>query len=147
MTDYGKLADHLKNLRTPAQQQTTHPVVFFESVNAHLTREIEKANVELRKRRLGIIERVFLPSFHGKHCLTFDSELLCTVEVQEDPGKIIAVIFGPPNRIEIARKEYFVGRAPDAHAAPRAGTRTSAGYSPEQVAVEIVSALLTREFA
>ncbi len=143
MTDYSKLADQLKNLRTPAHQQTTHPAAVFESVNAHLTREIEKANVELRKRHLGIIERVFLPSFHGKHCLTFDSELLCTVELMENPGKITAVIFGPPNRIEIARKEYWVGSTPEGQAAAHAGM----GYSPERIAVEIVSALMTRKFA
>jgi len=149
--DYGKLADKLKDSESPAREsqggRKTDPVALFESVKAHVGREIEKANVELRKRRLGTIERVFMPSFHGKLCLTLGSELLCTVELQEAYGRIAVVILGPPNRIEIARKEYLPEGAPAVPPPSESTVKTAYGYGPEQIAVDIVSGLIMREFA
>jgi hypothetical protein len=102
----------------------------YERVKLHVMNEIEKANVEMRKRKLDTIERVFLPSYHGKLCLTSGSELLCTVELQEAKRQITAVITGPPNHQEIARKDFALNE-----------------YHPEQIAVAIVSGLLMGEFS
>jgi hypothetical protein len=136
--DYGKLAQKLSNQRSRAQsaqeagaeRETGHAEV-YERVKLHIMGEIEKANVEMRKRKLNTIERVFLPSFHGKLCLTVGSVLLCTVELQEGKGIIAAVISGPPNALEISRKEFLLFE----------------GRDPEEIAVEIVSGLLMGEFS
>lgn len=136
--DYGKLAQKLSNQRLHAQsvqdagaQRGTGLADVYEHVKVHVISEIEKANVEMRKRKLNTIERVFLPSYHGKLCLTVGSVLLCTVELQEAKELIAAVLSGPPNAMEISRKEFLLYE----------------GCDPEQIAVEIVSGLLMGEFS
>ncbi len=115
MTDYGALADKLKGFREAAKRAKKRParheidpVAFYESVKAQIEQEAGKANIELRKRKLPIIERIFMPSFLGKLSLTFGTALLCNVDLQEAKGRITAVIVGPPNRLEISRKEYVI---------------------------------------
>jgi hypothetical protein len=103
----------------------------YERVKVSLDNEIEEANVELRKRKLATLERVFLPSYQGKVCLTFGSQLLCAVELQQARGQITAVISGPPNAAEISRKVFLL----------------SEGYSPDAIAAEIVSGLLMGKFS
>ena len=132
MTDYGELAQKLSNQRShaqSAQEAGAERGTDFERVKVHASNEIEKANVELRKRKLAIIERLFLPSYHGRLCLSFGS-LLCTAELQEAKGHVTAVITGPPNQQEISRKDFTLNQ-----------------HSPEQIAVEIVSGLLMGEFS
>ena len=136
MTDYGELAQKLSNQRSRAQwdreagvERESDATQIFERVKIHAGNEIEKANAELRKRKLGIIERLFLPSYHGKLCLSFGS-LLCTADLQEAKGNVTAVITGPPNHQEISRKDFALNE-----------------YRPEQIAVEIVSGLLRGEFS
>ena len=136
MTDYGDLADKLSNQRAharPAQEagadRRMDPAVIYERVKLHVSHEIEKANAELRKRRLGIVERLFLPSYHGRLCLSF-GPLLCTADLQEAKGLVTAVITGPPNQQEISRKDFALNE-----------------YRSEQIAVEIVSGLLMGEFS
>jgi hypothetical protein len=138
VTDYGELAQKLSNQRSLADsaqeagaERGVDAAAIYERVKVHASDEIEKANVELRKRKLAIIERLFVPSFRGRLCLTFGSELLCTVELQEPKGQIAAVISGPPNAREISRKEFLLIE----------------GCDPEQIAVEIVSALLMGAFS
>jgi hypothetical protein len=138
VADYGELAQKLSNQRTHAQssqeagaERSTSLADIFEHVKHHVSTEIEKANVEMRKRKLNTIERVFLPSYHGKLCLTVGSVLLCTVELQEAKGQIAAVLSGPPNAQEISRKEFLL----------------TEGCDPERIAVEIVSGLLMGEFS
>ena len=136
--DYSKLAQKLSNQRSDAQSIQHAGVVrgtsladVYEHVKLHVMNEIEKANVEMRKQKLNTIERVFLPSYHGKLCLTVGSVLLCTVELQESKELIAAVISGPPNAQEISRKEFLLFE----------------GCDPEKIAVEIVSGLLIGEFS
>jgi hypothetical protein len=124
VTDYGELAQKLSNQRSRAQWDREAGVV-----KIHAGNEIEKANAELRKRKLGIIERLFLPSYHGKLCLSFGS-LLCTADLQEAKGHVTAVITGPPNHQEISRKDFALNE-----------------HDPEQIAVAIVSGLLMGEFS
>lgn len=136
--DYGELAQKLSNQRSRAQsaqgvaaERATSLDEVYERVKLHVMNEIEKANVEMGKRKLNTIERVFMPSYRGKLCLTLGSQLLCTVELQEAKGHITAVISGPPNAQEISRKEFLLTDGPD----------------PKRIAVEIVSGLLMGEFS
>ena len=138
MTDYGELAQKLSNQRSRAQwdreagvERESDATQIFERVKIHAGNEIEKANAELRKRKLATLERVFLPSYQGKVCLTFGSQLLCAVELQQARGQITAVISGPPNAAEISRKVFLL----------------SEGYSPDAIAAEIVSGLLMGKFS
>jgi hypothetical protein len=155
VTDYGKLADKLKSMRTPARPSQAEsgdprmdPAAFYEMVKAHIVQEMEKANVELRKRKLGVIDRIFLPSFEGKLCLTYGSELLCTVDVQPERERITAVITGPPNAMELSKKEFLINEVSIAQRpASTGGVKIAAGYSPRRIAGEIVSGLMMREFA
>jgi len=138
VTDYGELAQKLSNRRSLAQspqemgtERGPGLADVYERVKLHVNNEIEKANVEMRKRKLNTIERIFMPSFRGKLCLTFGSELLCTVDLQEAKRQITAVISGPPHALEISRKEFLLIE----------------GCDPEWIAVEIVSGLLMGEFS
>ena len=156
MTDYGALADKVSSLaqagssaRKRLARNGIDPAAFYECVKAHVEEEIVKANEELRKRGLSTIERIFIPGFLGRLSMTFGTALLCSVELNESKGRVSAVIFGPPNRCEISRKDYFV--YPDAgHSqdSPIGEAKKAAfGYAPDRIAVEIVSALMMGEFA
>jgi hypothetical protein len=137
VTNYGELADQL-NIRRSHAGKTRDPVAdlgvdgaqIYERVKVLVSHEIEKANIELQKRKLAIIERLFLPSYQGKLCLSFGSELLFIADLQEARGQITAVLQGPPNHQEISRKDFALNE-----------------YRPEQIAVEIVSGLLKGEFS
>jgi hypothetical protein len=136
VTNYGDLADKLINQRSharsaqePGADRRVDPAAIYERVKLLVTHEIEKANPELRKRRLVNIERLFLPSYQGRLCLSF-GPLLCTADLHEAKGLVTAVITGPPNQQEISRKDFALNE-----------------YRPEQIAVEIVSGLLTGEFS
>jgi hypothetical protein len=137
VANYGELADQL-NMRRSHARQTQEPAAdrgvdgaqIYERVKVLMSHEIEKANVELHKRRLALIERLFLPSYQGRLCLSFGSELLCIADLHEAKGQITAVLQGPPNHQEISRKDFALNE-----------------YRPEQIAVEIVSGLLKGEFS
>jgi hypothetical protein len=146
VTDYGKLADRLKGMQSqtnPALAPAPRPKLdigaFYEKVKAHIEAEMERANEELRKRRLSTIERVFVPSFRGRFCMTFGSDLLCSVELLEAKKSISVIISGPPNGYEIAKKEFHFGQ--------EAGRQANSGDSAEQIAAEIVSGLLMGRFS
>ena len=156
MTDYGVLADRLSGSAqagSPARKRLARngidPAAFYESVKVHVEEEVRKANEELRKRGLATIERIFIPGFLGRLSLTFGTTLLCSVELNEPKGRVRAMIFGPPNRSEIARKDfYLIQEAADLQGSPFDETRKAAvGYSPQRIAAEIVSGLLTGDFA
>ena len=143
----------LKGLKRSADEKLANhgfdPVTFYQYVKAQIEEEVDKANVELRKRKLPLVERVFIPGFLGKLSLTFGTEFLCTVELHESKGRIRAVILGPPNRDEIARKDFFLNPAARICEAPRLSKdeKVAVGYSPQKIAAEIVSGLLMGEFA
>ncbi len=138
MTNYSDLADKLSHRRTDARNKQSTALAreidaaqVYEQVKLLVGNEIAKANAELRKRRLSIIERVFMPCCQGRLCLTYGLDLLCTVDVQEGKKQITAVISGPPNATEISRKEFMADGA----------------MNPEQITAAIVSGLLMGEFA
>ena len=156
MTDYDALAKKLKGMKKSGESAGKKlanygfdPVTFYQYVKAQVEEEVDQANVELRKQNLPLIERVFIPSFQGKLSLTFGIGFLCTVELQEAKGRIRAVIFGPPNRDEISRKDYLLNSvAVDLQGSPiDEADKMAVGYSPHKIAAEIVSGLLTGEFA
>jgi hypothetical protein len=89
-----------------------------------------------------------MPSSQGKLSLTFGTGFLCNVELNQSHGRITAMIIGPPNSAEIARRDFLLN--------PEAGLQQSAiddageapvVYSPRRIAAEIVSGLLAGEFA
>ncbi len=158
MVNYGELAD-----RAQAQQQRAEipsasenlkksesdAQLFFERVKQHILEEMSKANAELAKRRVEGIERVFSPGFHGKLCLTFGPSLFCSVDLQTQAvgGRITAIILGPPNGYEISRKEFLLSRPPQEKAASsQERMRETAGATPGQIAIEIVSGLIQGRF-
>jgi hypothetical protein len=156
VTDYDALADKLKGMKkpgeSPGKNQGTHgfaPGPFYQLVKQQIDEEVDKANAELGKRNLPVIERVFIPGFLGKLSLTFGTGFLCTVELHETKGRIRAVIFGPPNRDPIARKDYFLNSsAVDLERSPiEEVQKVAVGFSPHRIATEIVSGLLMGEFA
>lgn len=152
MTDYGALADKLKGLGKAGNESSaklgTDPAAYYASVSTQIASEVEKANQELDKRGLPLIERVFIPSYHGKLTLTFGIALLCNVELEKAKGRITAIILGPPNRLEIARKEFVIQASEKERLAASIDKthKVAIGLSPEKVAAEIVSGLLVGEF-
>ena len=156
MTDYDALEAKLKGKKKVGdsrnEKQANYgfaPVTFYKYVKQQIEEEVDKANEELRKRKLPVIERVFIPSFEGRLSLTFGTGFLCAVELQEAKGRIRAVIYGPPNRDEIARKDYFLNpKAVDLDASPiEEVQKVAVGFSPHRIAAEIVSGLLMGKFA
>jgi hypothetical protein len=154
VTDYDKLAKKLQGMKSgaPAGNKPASygfdPATFYQYVKQQVEEEVDKANLELRKRGLPVIERVFMPSSQGKISLTFGTGFLCNVELNPARGRITALIIGPPNSAEIARKDFPLN--------PEAGPQASAihnaeetliVYSPRRIAAEIVSGLLAGEFA
>jgi hypothetical protein len=138
VADYGELADKLSHRQIHARDEwrqsgarAIDAAEVYERVKLLVGNEIDKANVELRKRRLALIERVYMPCCQGRLCLTYSSDLLCTVDLEEAKGQITAVISGPPNASEISRREFAMDD----------------GADPERITVEIVSGLLMGEFA
>jgi hypothetical protein len=153
VTDYDKLAKKLEGMKSgdlagnkPASYGFD-PVAFYQYVKQQVEEEVDKANLELRKRKLPVIERVFMPSSQGKLSLTFGTGFLCNVELNPARGRITAIIIGPPNSAEIARKDFPL----NPEAGPQQSAIDDAGgslvvYSPHRIAAEIVSGLLAGEF-
>jgi hypothetical protein len=123
---------------------------FFDQVKNNVFKEMETANVELRKRKASLIERNHLPAFDGEIFLTYATHLLCRVRLELRGGRyrIAAVISGPPNGMDLSRKEYPCNIDGHTEHADREETRyhPAIGNTPEQIAVEIVCGILRGEF-
>ncbi len=158
MVNYGELADRAQALQQASSPSAAESLkksesdarLFFERVKESIAEEMSKANAELAKRRVEGIERVFSPGFHGKLCLTCGSSLFCSLDLQTvaEGGRITAIMNGPPNGYEISRKEFLFSCQPQERSAPseQGAREMAAGYSPGQIAVEIVSGLLQGKF-
>jgi hypothetical protein len=159
VVDYSKLADKAKAMQDAAKgsggrstRMEYDPATFYQTVKAHLVAEINKANPELSKRSVPTLDRSFLPSFSGRFCFTFGMSLFCTVELDAQPERhrIKAVITGPPNGNEVGRREYLFNRGIAEPASYRneegVGTIVT-GLNPEEIAVDIVSSILSGEFS
>ena len=157
MVDYEKLADRAKMIQVAAnfalyRQKTLEadPRGFFQKMTAHIGEEMNKANVELRKRGVGTIARNHLPSFKWTIFLACGTASLCKVqlEVRKPTSRIVATISGPPNGNELSRKVYLLGpedASSKATEGEEAGLLTR-GASPEKVAQDIISGILIGKF-
>jgi hypothetical protein len=159
VVDYAKLADKAKALQEAARGGDTRdevlehdPAAYYHAVKSYLIKEINKANPELMKRGVHTLERSFLPSYSGKFCFTFGISLLCSVELDALAGRscIRAVISGPPTGKEVGRREYCFNRGgpePASFRTEEGGITTVVGLTPEEIAVDILSSLLSGEFS
>jgi len=158
LVDYGKLADKAKAQQQAAkpggsatEAQQADPAELYERVKIAVLEEADKANIELNKRRMQPIERVFSPSYKGRLCLSFGTTLICSVDYTAPAGgcRIAAILCGPPNGTEISRKEFLAAaQSPEHERMERLGAIPWArGMSPQRIAVDIVSGLLAGEFA
>ena len=158
MADYAKLAG-IARARHEAEQHlaATHlglnadPKAYFDKVKTHIFTEMNKANVELHRSGAPLFGRNHLPTFDREIFLTFGTDLLCRVSLEVRAGRdfILAVISGPPNGLELSRREYPCNNDKsylEMHPAGEAGA-PGIGIRPEQIAVDIVSSILRGEFA
>jgi hypothetical protein len=158
VVDYGKLADKAKALQRAgrpggeaSQTPPADPRELYDKVKIFVLEEVTKANAELGKRGMVLIERVLSPSYTGRLCLSFGTTLLCNVDYTSNPEgacRITAIISGPPNAAEISRREFLaVNESPHREKLERLGTIPwKKGTTPQRIAVEIVSGLLAGEF-
>jgi hypothetical protein len=157
MTDYAKLADiaKLKEIVDHSavekhKELRADPCTFLERVKKHLMEEMNKANVELRKKRAPTFDRIHLPSLDEEVLLTYGTSSLCRVGLGIMSGgcRITAVISGPPNGYEISRREYRCkqeGGCREVLAVDESQSRTMA-FSPDEVAADIISGVLVGKF-
>lgn len=159
MVDYAKLAEKAKALQDASRGHDGRlngheqdPTAFFDKVKSHLVAEMYKANQELSKRGLSTLDRSFSPSFSGRFCFTFGVSLLCGVELDTKLGQrcIKAIISGPPNAREIGRRVYLFNRAaqqPQSFVEDDSNGVVVRGLGPEEIAVDIISCVLSGEFS
>ena len=157
MTDYAKLADIAK-LKAIVDRTTVEKhrelraahCTFYEGVKAHLVDEMNKANVELRKKKAPTIDWLHLPSFDEEIILTYGTDSLCRVGrgIMSGGCRITAVLSGPPNGYEISRREYLCKQEKTCRIVlviDEAKERTFA-FSPVEVAADIIAGILVGKF-
>jgi hypothetical protein len=158
MADYAELAD-IARVRHDAEQHlaVTHlglkadPKAYFDKVKTLIFTEMNKANVELHRSGAPLFGLNHLPGFDREIFVTFGTDLLCRVSLEIRAGRdfILAVISGPPNGLELSRREYPCNNDAsylEMHPAGAAGA-PFIGIRPDQIAVDIVSNVLRGEFA
>ncbi|MGA3346771.1 MAG: hypothetical protein ABSC76_18095 [Terracidiphilus sp.] len=157
MTDYAKLADIAKlkdivdrSVVAKHKELRAEPCTFFQRVTAHLFEEMNKVNVELRKRKAPIFDRIHLPSLDDEILLTYGTDSLCRVGrgIMKGGCRITAVISGPPNGYEISRREYLCKQEESCRevlAVEGSQLRTIA-FGPEEVAADIIGGVLAGKF-
>ncbi|MGB9407872.1 MAG: hypothetical protein WCA89_10065 [Terracidiphilus sp.] len=157
MADYSKLADNAKLLqeadRRAAERHKSlkaDPCDFFEKVRTHLIGEMNKANVELRKRGADVLDRNHMPGFSEEIFLTYGTSSLCRVGLDVHGGacRITDVISGPPNGYVISRKEYLCNQDESCKMAlPAVKEGASSGRArPARIAVDIIAGILLGKF-
>jgi hypothetical protein len=155
--DYEKLADIVKEKQEAdrlaterLRQLKSDPCEFFEKVKAQLIVEMNKANVELRKRKADLLGRNHLPGFSDEFFLTYGTSTLCRVGLGIKGGgcRVTAVISGPPNGYEISRKEYFCNQEASCDKArPIAEPGMPVVVPrPDQIAADIIKAIVFGRF-
>lgn len=157
MSDYAKLAERAKEIQDADRSVLDEhkklrgdPCIFFERVKAHLQEEINKANVELRKRRAGVLERIHLPSFDEEMFLTYGTDSMCRIGlgIMEGGCRVTAVLSGPPNGYELSRREYLcVQQDSCSEVLHLAGKESSTVVAcPNEIAADIVAGILGGKF-
>jgi hypothetical protein len=157
MVDYEKLAAQAKANRDAAafasrkaEESALDPKVYFKQVASYLNEEMNKANVELKKRGVDTISRNHLPTFEGVIFLVAGIGYMCRVELDAQPGmsRIRAMISGPPNGYELSRKEFFFGQEAVPSSSPTAEKTVLriVGPTPQEVAQEIIAGIVIGKF-
>jgi len=157
MVNYAKLAEKAKMIQIADKleaerhkQLRADPCAFFEQVKAHIVEEMNKANVELRKRKAAVFDRNYLPGFPDELFLTYGTDSLCRVGLGGSGGgcHVTAVISGPPNGFVISRKEYLCNQDKACHdVLPAIDVEMPPeGSCPEEIAVDIISSILRGGF-
>jgi hypothetical protein len=157
VVDYAKLADKAKVIQeadklaaAKHKQLRADPCVFFERVKAHLAEEMNKANVELRKREAAILDRNHLPGFADDVFITYGTSSVCRVGLGILGGgcRITAVISGPPNGCEISRRVYLCSQEPSCQEEVPTGEEGSQALPtrPNEIAADIISGILLGKF-
>ncbi len=158
MVDYAELAG-IARARHEAERHSAvrhrgpkaDPKAYFDKVKTHVFAEMIKANVELRRSGAPLLGRNHLPGFDREIFVTFGTDLLCRVslEVRSGTDFILAVISGPPNGLELSRREYPCNYDASSLEMPHAVDAGAPviGIRPELIAVDIISSVLRGEFA
>jgi hypothetical protein len=155
--DYGRLAETAREkqeadrlVSQKHQQLRADPCVFFDSVKAHLVEEMNKANVEMRKRHAAVLDQNHLPGFEDEVFLTYGTDALCRVGLGIMGGgcRVTAVISGPPNGYEISRREYLCVQAEDCSEVLHVGGAGSSTViaCPNEIAADIIAGILAGKF-
>ena len=158
MANYAKLAtiakmkqeaDHAA-IDKNKELRAVDPCSFFAKVKEHILEEMNKANVELRKRDAATFDRYFLPGFPDEMFLTYGIDSLCRVGLGVRGGncRVTAIISGPPNGYELSRKEYLCNQDVACHEPLPFVTDEFPpdGSCPEEIAVDVISGVLRGGF-
>ncbi|MGC9158528.1 MAG: hypothetical protein ACP5FH_06010 [Terracidiphilus sp.] len=158
MVDYAKLAVDAQLIQQAdcsagdtRQKLRAYWRSILERVRAQVAGEMKKANVELRKRGVATIDRCHLPGFEDEIFLTYGTDTLCRVGVGERKGEfhITAVISGPPNGYEIARKEYG-SRRENSYIGIHLAEAEEPAVDPEslsrEIAIDVISSIIFGRF-
>ncbi len=158
MSDYARLADIAK-LKEIVDQSTfgsqrkaaEEPCTLVKSVRKYLTQEMNKANVELLKKRAPTFDQIQVPSFGEEILLTYGTNELCRVSlgITGRGCRITAVISGPPNGYEISRREYLCKHelaCSEVLATDETRLKTFA-FGPEEVASDIIGSVIVGRFS
>jgi hypothetical protein len=157
--DYVKLAEHAKAKQEADileverhKELRNNRCAFFEQVKAHLIEEMNKANIELRKRKAAVFDQYQLPGFADEVFITYGTDSLCRVGLGILGGgcRITAIISGPPNGYEISRKEYICNEQPVdcKEVLPTIEDRSPAIPScPDAIAADVIEGILIGKFA
>jgi hypothetical protein len=157
MVDYGKIAEKAKMSQDAAKlaqerrsQLEADSRAFFKRVAAHIDEEIDEANVALRKRKVSTIARNHLSNFENAVFLAIGTEGLCRVELdlKTQIPRIMAVIIGPPQRSEIARRMYMLAMDASGKEMPNTGKAgwPTLGASPKEIAQDIIAGIVSVRF-
>jgi hypothetical protein len=153
MVNYGKLADDAKGMQNAGKRaDDTHreinsdPCTFFQKVKASVFAEMNKANVELQRRRASTLGQNHLPGFEDQIFLTYGTDALCRVGLGIKLGecRITAAISGPPNGCELSRKEYRCCQDPARF--PGNPENSNEVLTPNEIAEDIISSILVGKF-
>ena len=153
MVNYGKLADDARGMRDAGKradgahrEMSTDPCIFFQRVKASVVEEMNKANVELQKRRASTLGRNHLPGFDDQIFLTYGTDALCRVGlgIKQGECRITAAISGPPNGYELSRKEYRCCQDPARF--PEKPEYFDEPITPSEIAEDIISSILIGKF-
>ena len=157
MPDYTKLAEKAKEIQDAGKlvveahkKLRSDHCHFFENVKMCIVEEMQRANVELRKRRAGTFEQISLPSFDDELLLTYGTDSLCRIGrgIMKGECRITASISGPPNGYELSRREYLCKKEETCREVITIdpANLNAISFTPADVAADIIAGVLSGGF-